>query len=188
MAILGLVIQEPDSIAGVGRRLVDRFPEARFARNAAHNNLPSLRRQGLVRLVDAGAQRGLDRYEVTPEGTAHFRAWMRATQATLPVLRDALRVTLEEVASEAELARSIAAIGEQERACVAEYEAAVRRLRAAERAERLRAKSSQDWRAAVQHALMSDEVTYWGFRAARLKRLREGLQFTDDGDENSDDS
>jgi hypothetical protein len=181
MAILGLVIQKPDSVSGVGRRLAERFPQARFARNAAHNNLPSLRRQGLVRLVEGDGLHPLDRYEASPLGVERFREWMRASQAAVPVLRDGLRVTLECIADEADLHIVREAVREQEHACLVEYEAAHARLRAAQRS-RLRSAVADDWHAAVQNALLIDETMLWGQRAMRLKRLRECLQYIDDGD------
>src|SRR5450759_3173227 len=47
MAILCLVVQQPDTVASVGLRLTETFPHARWSRNAAHGNLPSLAKQGL---------------------------------------------------------------------------------------------------------------------------------------------
>jgi DNA-binding IclR family transcriptional regulator len=187
MAILGLLIQEPDSVAGVSRRLSERFAQAHFARNAAHNNLPGLARQGFVRLNGQGAERGLDSYEATAAGIEHFRAWMMSSLKTLPVLRDAVRAVLEQIATKADLIAGIAAIEEQERACIAEYEAARRRMRVAERGGRLPGRGELGLHETVQYLLISDEVTYWFYRAARLKRLRESLQYDDEGERGCDD-
>jgi DNA-binding PadR family transcriptional regulator len=187
MAILGLVIQEVDSVSGIARRLEERFAQARFARNAAHNNLPGLARQGLVRLVAAGSERGFDRYEATPEGLEHFRAWMRASQQTLPAMRDALRVALEHIACEPELRASIELMKLQEQECLSEHQAALRRVRAREAGGTLRAAGDPSIHAAVQQALMLDEATYWAMRAMRLKRLRTGLENWDEGLESCDD-
>ena len=68
MAILGLVVQKTDTVNGLGVRLIERFPDAQWSRSVAHNSLPSLEKQGLVRMVDRGAERALDRYEATDEG------------------------------------------------------------------------------------------------------------------------
>jgi len=176
MAVLGLVIDQPDSVSGVSRRLADRFPHARFARNSAHNNLPSLHRQGLVRLIAEGEQRSLDRYEATQKGRDRFRQSLRESSVAVPAVRDAMRARLEHVSDEADLLAVIAAIGEQEQACRAEYAAAHGRLRAAERARRAPGASAGDWRDAVRRALMVDEAVLWGTRAQRMQRLRESLR------------
>jgi len=187
MAILGLVIERPDSISGVGRRLVERFPQAGFARNAAHNNMPSLHRQGLLHVLEGRGPSSLDRYEASPQGVERFREWMRDSQAALPVLRDALRATLEYIAEEADVVALLEAVRVQEEACLAEYEASHTRLRAEQRAGRLSPRDQSDWHTAIHNALMTDEVMLWGTRAMRLKRLRESLQYHDEDEESFDD-
>jgi hypothetical protein len=174
MAILGLVVQQPDTVAGIGLRLPERFPRASFARSAAHNNLPSLARQGLVRVVKHGPEPSLDRYEATPDGAARFRAWLRASSAAPPALRDALHAKLE-FSERSDLKLLIGAIQEEEQACVSEYGAAHARLLAARRT----AADPADWRAVVGGALRADEAMLWGMRARRLQRLREHLEDVD---------
>jgi hypothetical protein len=56
MMVLGLVIQQGDTVSGVARRLADQFASARFSRSAAHQNLPSLASKGFVRLVEGSAE------------------------------------------------------------------------------------------------------------------------------------
>ena len=113
MAILGLVVQKADTVDGLGARLVERFPHARWSRSVAHNGLPSLARQGLVRLVEHGAERALDRYEATDAGVEQFRDWLRASSAAPPMLRDALLAKLE-LSEEHDVPGLIAAIREEE--------------------------------------------------------------------------
>jgi DNA-binding PadR family transcriptional regulator len=178
MAILGLVVQQPDSIAGVGRRLSERYPHARFARNAAHNNIPSLNRQGFVRLVEHGKQSALDRYEATEQGRVRLLTWMRS-QGRPPVVRDALRATLEQLDDEAELLQILEGVRQQEQACLAEREAASARMRARQRSGETSSAEIAGWQRAVHAALIADEVMLWGQRAMRLKHLRECLQCAD---------
>jgi DNA-binding PadR family transcriptional regulator len=179
MAILGLVIQEADTAAGVGARLVDRFPRARWSRSVAHNDLPSLARQGLVRLVEQGAKPSLDRYEATPEGVEQFRDWLRASSMGPPMLRDALSAKLV-FSDEDDLPGLLRAIREEERICVAEFEAAQTRLNAARRLGLLGPANGAEWAGRVQSAVMTDEAMMWGQRAKRLQCLRQELEEPED--------
>jgi hypothetical protein len=175
MAILGLVIQEPDTAAGVGARLVDRFPRARWSRSVAHNDLPSLARQGLVRMVQRGAKPSLDRYEATQDGVEQFQGWLRASSMGPPMLRDALSAKLA-FSEEHDLPGLLQAIREEERICVAEFEAAQMRLGAARRLGALGPADGSDWAGRVQSAIMTDEAMMWGQRAKRLQCLRQELE------------
>jgi hypothetical protein len=179
MAILGLVIQEADTAAGVGARLVDRFPRARWSRSVAHNDLPSLARQGLVRLVEPGAKPSLDRYEATPEGVEQFRDWLRASSMGPPMLRDALSAKLV-FSDEDDLPGLLQAIREEERICITEFEAAQTRLNAARRLGLLGPADGADWAGRVQSAVMTDEAMMWGQRAKRLQCLRQELEEPDE--------
>lgn len=179
MAILGLVIQTPDTAAGVGARLVERFPRARWSRSVAHNDLPSLARQGLVRIVEAGAKPSLDRYEATPQGVEQFRDWLQASSLAPPMLRDALAAKLA-FSEEEDLAGLLEAIREEERICTAEFEAAHMRLGAARRLGRLGPADGADWEGRVRSAIMTDEAMMWGQRAKRLQCLRQELEGPDD--------
>jgi hypothetical protein len=175
MAILGLVIQEADTAAGVGARLVDRFPRARWSRSVAHNDLPSLARQGLVRMVQPGAKPSLDRYEATQEGIEQFQGWLRASSMGPPMLRDALSAKLA-FSEERDLPGLLEAIREEERICVAEFEAAQMRLGAARRLGQFGPANGSDWAGRVQSAIMTDEAMMWGQRAKRLQCLRQELE------------
>ena len=124
MAILGLVVQKTDTVNGLGTRLVERFPHAQWSRSVAHNSLPSLEKQGLVRMVGRGAERALDRYEATTEGVEEFRDWLRTSSAAPLALRDAVHAKLE-LAGEEDVPDLILAIREEERACALEFAAAL---------------------------------------------------------------
>jgi DNA-binding PadR family transcriptional regulator len=184
MAILGLVVQKTDTVNSLGARLVERFPHAQWSRSVAHNSLPSLEKQGLVRLVEHGAERALDRYEATDAGVEEFRDWLRASSAAPLALRDAVHAKLE-LAEEEDVPDLIAAIREEEEACAREFAAASSRLNVEWQLKRLGpalsggpAQSAPDLRGRVRRALMTDEAMLWGMRARRLRRLRRELEDT----------
>jgi DNA-binding PadR family transcriptional regulator len=174
MAILGLLIQQPDTASGLALRIAEEFHSARWSRSVAHNALPSLAKQGFVRLTEKGAKDSLDRYEVTREGVEEFRGWLRVSVAVPPALRDALHAKLALVGDE-DLPWLVEAIEDQEESCRREAEKAQSRLNEARRQGQLgnRARS----------AMMTDEVVLWTQSANRLKRLREDLEGDDEGAE-----
>jgi DNA-binding PadR family transcriptional regulator len=180
MAILGLVIQQPDTVASVGVRLEERFPRAQFARSAAHNTLPSLAKRGLVTMVQAGPEPSLDRYAATNEGVELFREWLHESSAGPPALRDAVHAKLE-LAKEEDLLALIQAIREEERACAEECAPPHARLIAQQRLYRLQPSGGSNWNEKVRSALMVDEALLWGMRARRLQRLR--MELEDPGEE-----
>jgi DNA-binding PadR family transcriptional regulator len=193
MAILGLVVQKTDTINGLGARLVERFPHAQWSRSVAHNSLPSLEKQGLVRMVDRGAERALDRYEATDEGIGEFREWLRASSAAPLALRDAVHAKLE-FAEEQDVPDLILAIREEEEACAREFAAASSRLNVQWQLKRLnppgvagRQSSNTDLGSRVRHALMTDEAMLWGMRARRLRRLRQELEDSVEEPDDDDD-
>jgi len=175
MAILGLVVQKADTVNGLGTRLVERFPHAQWSRSVAHNSLPSLEKQGLVRMVAQGAERALDRYEATDEGVEEFREWLRACTAAPPALRDAVHAKLE-LAGEEDLPDLIAAIREEEAACALQFAAASSRLNVEWQLKRLGPPNGGDPGGRVRSALLTDEAMLWGMRARRLRRLRQELE------------
>jgi DNA-binding PadR family transcriptional regulator len=183
MAILGLVVQKTDTVNGVGTRLVERFPHGQWSRSVAHNSLPSLEKQGLVRLVEQGAERALDRYEATPDGIEEFRDWLRTSSAAPLALRDAVHAKLE-LAGEEDVPDLIVAIREEEQACAQEFAAASARLNLEWQRKRLGTHDgASDLSGRVRSALMTDEAMLWGMRARRLRRLRRELE--DPGEEDS---
>jgi len=176
MAILALLVRQPDTGTGVLLRLDEEHPSARWSRNIAHSSVPSLADQGYVRMVRQGPERSLDLYEVTPEGVEHFREWLRESSATVPVLRDALCAKLRYVETEDELRAVIEEFEEQEKLCIGEGKAAVARYAEARLLGRLRPRDEQDWKARVRRELMTDEVRQFYRRAKELQRMREGLE------------
>lgn len=175
IAVLGLVIDQPDTVAGIGIRLTEVFPHGRWSPNAAHGNLPSLAEQGYVRLVQEGAKPSLNRFEATPEGLAHFRKWVRASTGLPPVLRDAFQAKLKFVELD-ELQELIASVRKAEDAYASEYAAAHGRVQGAKRPPRRGEAAEDGWRAKLKTIQMVDEMTLWAVMADRTRRLGDELE------------
>lgn len=175
IAVLGLLVIESDTIAGLGPRLQTQHPGARWPRNSAHTSVPALARRGLIRMVRPGREPSLDLYEPTAAGIEHFRTWMRRPAAP-PVQRDALRAKLAYVDSEELLRELLRELLVQEELCRHEGQAAVSRYATA------RSLISAGgppriprWQARLRSALAAEEANAWYERAWRLRKLREQL-------------
>jgi hypothetical protein len=179
IAILGLLTIERDTIAGLGLRLQAQHPGGRWPRNAAHTSVPPLARRGLARVVRPGRERSLDLYEPTPDGAAHFHAWMRRPAAALPAQRDALLAKLAYVDSEAQLGRLLRELVLQENLCRREGEAAVTRYATARSLAGAGGPGTSGGpclQTKVRRALAAEEASAWYERARRLSRLREQVE------------
>jgi DNA-binding PadR family transcriptional regulator len=174
-AILGLVIEQPDSASRLGSRLVERFRSAQFTRSTAHNALSRLARQGLVQVIADEDGPDEHRYEATPLGVEHFRAWLRACTAAAPALREELHAKVE-FCTAADLPQLIEAICAEERACASMFAAAQGRLSEAELVAPRCATAEQRWSALARRAVLRDEAALWGTRFKRLERLRARLE------------
>jgi hypothetical protein len=184
-AVLGLLIEQPDSASRLGQRLVERFRSAQFTRSTAHNALARLVRQGLVR---AGPQashlpdrpQGLHlaedpHYEPTPLGVQHFRVWLRSCSAVAPALREELHAKVE-FCDPRDLPPVIEAIRCEERACAGMFAAAQGRLSEAELLNPRQSTQAEPWSALTRRAVLLDEAAMWGMRFKRLERLRTHLE------------
>jgi DNA-binding PadR family transcriptional regulator len=175
MMVLGLVIQQRDTVAGVDRRLADQFASARFSRGSAHKNLPSLAEKGYVRLVRKGPpdEPTLDCYEATPKGVELLRGWLRHTEMP-PAIRDALQCKLEFLERE-DLAALIQLVREEEYAYTCACDIARSRVLREQRSRRAR-EMPVDWRVRLGGIRSKDEATLWGLMSQRLERLRDELE------------
>jgi DNA-binding PadR family transcriptional regulator len=175
MAVLGLVIEEPEEASCVAQRLSERFRPARFAPSTAHMTLPRLEAQGLVRRVATAdpPDSSQGRYEATEEGIERFREWLRTSPAGLPALREALHARID-LAQPADLERVIEITDRERRACERECAAARGRLAEARQVARFKG-TNVDWSEQVREVVMVDEAMIWAYRAARLERLHARL-------------
>jgi DNA-binding PadR family transcriptional regulator len=90
IAVLSLVVQQADSVAGISRRLREQFPVAQFPASSAHNNLKSLAEAGYVRLMEQGTETSWNRYEATAAGKEFARQWVMRSSLP-PMMRDPLQ-------------------------------------------------------------------------------------------------
>jgi DNA-binding PadR family transcriptional regulator len=175
MIVLGLVIQQEDTVAGVDRRLADQFACARFTPGSAHKNLPSLAEAGYVRLTKPGPsdERTLDRYAGTPGGTEFHRRWLLNTERPLGI-RDALHCKLEFVEPE-DLPWLIESIREQEEDCRHACDTAHSSVIGEQRSRRVQ-KRPVHWRARMGMIRDKHEATEWAKIADCLETTREDLE------------
>jgi DNA-binding PadR family transcriptional regulator len=175
MMVLGLVIQQSDTVAGVARRLTDQFTVARFPGGSAYDNLPSLAKKGYVRLIAKGpaGESTRDRYEATTEGVEHFRAWLRSTELP-PMIRDALQCKLE-FAEREDVAALLRLVREQEEVYTAAYDIARARVLREQRSRRAKNKPV-DTRSRLKTIQHKDVANLWGLMSKRLERLGDELE------------
>lgn len=174
MMVLGLVIQQSDTVAGVARRLTDQFSVARFPNGSAYDNLPSLARKGYVRLIAKGPpdEPTRDRYAATPEGIEHMRAWLLSTELP-PMIRDALQCKLE-FAEREDVAGLRRLVREQEEVYTTAYDLARARVLREQRSRRAKSQPI-DARSRLRSIQHKDEATLWGLMSKRLERLGDEL-------------
>jgi hypothetical protein len=174
MAVLGLVIQRPDTIAGVAFRLSETFPRAYWSPGAAHSNMPNLAKQGLLHVVQKGPEPTLDRYEATATGIAEFRRWMVRSTSLPPASRDGLQARLEFIEL-GEPAALVEMVRESQRRCRLEYAEAHKRWKAFMNLRPHRERDDLESQQALNHELrgiqLMDEVMLWGTQAKRLTNL-----------------
>lgn len=109
LAILSLVIEQPDSVGNLYERLEQRYHHARWVRTTGYHDVAKLERAGYLRArgEDGGAVRRV--VEITEKGRAAFADRLRrATQRPAPI-RDPLHPLLEHI-GEDELPRLLASL------------------------------------------------------------------------------
>jgi DNA-binding PadR family transcriptional regulator len=175
MMVLGLVIQQEDTVAGVARRMNDQFPAARWPRGSAYKNVPSLASEGFLRLVEKGPpnEPTLDRYAGTPEGVELLHGWLRSTELP-PGVRDVVQCKLEFVEEE-DLLAFIQIVNDEEQAYTFAYDIAHTRVRREQRS-RLARGLPVGWRIRLRGIQNKDEARLWSLMSKRLGRLREELE------------
>jgi len=167
MAVLGLVVQEPGTVADIYRRLTDRFGAAGFPRNSVHKNLPSLARDGHVRLVE-------DRYEARPEGVAEIREWLR--RPSLPAIPDTLEGILAFVERE-DLPAVLHMVREDERASRAACDLAHGGVLTHKRLLRRLPGGKATWRERVWMVELEYQAKRWLNRTEELALLGDKLEY-----------
>jgi DNA-binding PadR family transcriptional regulator len=175
MIVLGLVIQQEDTVAGVDRRLADQFACARFTAGSAHKNLPSLAEAGYVRLTKPGpsGEPTMGVYAGTPGGVEFHQEWLRHRERPLGI-RDALNCKLEFIEPE-DLPWVIEDIREQEEECRRACDTAHSSVMGEQRLRRVQ-KKPVHWRARMSMIRDKHEATEWAKIADCLETTREDLE------------
>jgi DNA-binding PadR family transcriptional regulator len=175
MLVLGLVIQQEDTVAGVDRRLADQFASACFTPGSAHKNLPSLAAAGYVRLSRPGPsdEPTMGVYAGTPGGVEVHRRWLIHRERPLGI-RDALNCKLEFVEPE-DLPWVIEDIREQEEECRRACDAAHGSVLGEHRSWRVQRKPIH-WRARMGMIRDKHGATEWAKIADCLETTREDLE------------
>jgi hypothetical protein len=175
MAILGLLIQQPDTPSQLRVRLAREFPHGRWSRSIVYGDVPNLARRRLIRKVRTGEKSSGDLWESTAKGRALFKEWVsEAAKAPSPV-RDSLLLWLEH-SDESELPEMLQAVGEVEEAVRAEFEAAQVRLNTERALGNLGPPDGSDWHGRMRYLVLSELVQICGQDTMRLKKLRQKLR------------
>jgi DNA-binding transcriptional ArsR family regulator len=175
MAILGLLIEKPDSVAGLASRLEEEYPTAGWQRNILHNTLPSLTEKGLVDRREDGPA-AWHRCEVTTAGRDVFAGWLKQSSAAPPRMRDPLMAKLKHVREPEQLAVAVRDIAAREQMTLRAYDAAVSRYRRAHAAGELSTGPDGDSRARIRGAALTFELRELQARIKNLQRVREDLE------------
>jgi DNA-binding PadR family transcriptional regulator len=174
MAILGLLIQQPDMPSHVRVRLAREFPHGRWSRSIAYNDIRELAKHDLIRRIRRGERHSEDIYEATPAGRAALKEWLRDAAKAPPAVRDAMLLWLEH-SDESELPEILEVVRELEGIARSEFEAAQTRLNTERALGRLGPEDGSDWHGRMRDAVLSDLVLMCGERCRRLMRLRQRL-------------
>jgi DNA-binding PadR family transcriptional regulator len=173
-AVLGLVIERPDYGYQLAQRLEQRFGASGFAPSGVYSALDQLMRDELVRSageLGAGpAKRAAPRtiYQATPDGVAHFEAWI-FTSSPAPPLRDDLQMKIA-LCRPSDVPRLIDMVYGQELACVG-------RLRDLQRLSvEGRHGAASEWSLLMRGLADDAEVAFWNARIGWLQSARAQLE------------
>lgn len=170
-AVLGLVIERPDSGFGLERRLEERFGAARFAYSTAYNALYRMKREGLVRGVRPAAAGAAEAtYEATEAGIEHFLRWLRSPSA-MPALREELHAKIV-LSAPRDLPRLIEMVHNEELACMRELEEIRTALVEEQQTTPARPLQERDWPELMALGVSHGEAAYWSGRIRQLSQLR----------------
>jgi len=171
MAVLGLLVEQPDTLGGIAIRLTRRFPYARWSRSAVHNGVPRLVKQKHARLVLEGGKSTQERYEATGRGVDYLREWKRESAAVPRTLRDSLQGKLA-FSTPADLPGLIESARAELGDCEQKYADAHKRSRQAAQLSR----GVADYDAMILCAQLADEANVWSLHVRRLRDLLDVLE------------
>jgi hypothetical protein len=173
MAILGLLIQQPDTPSGVKDRLSQEFPHGRWSRNIVYGNMPKLARRGLICRVQEGEEGDL--WKATQRGAAEFKKWLSRAAAAPPPRRDPRLLWLEH-SDESEQPEMLRVVRAVEATVRAEFAAAQTRLNTERAAGSFGPSDGSDWQGRMHYAVLKLEVLGCGARLLEMKKLIETIE------------
>ena len=171
MAVLGLLVEMPDTVAGLGIRVGRRFPDAHWSRSLVFGCVPRLATQGHALMVKKGSKSSLDRYEATSGGVAYFRRWVRASASVPPVSRDALQGKLV-FSARGDMPGLIWTVRAELEACSQRYTDVHRRYQEARRLSHRSGDDIAEWGAVMLRA----EAKLWEKEVERRAELLDDLE------------
>lgn len=176
LMVLGLVAEEPGSVADIQRRLADLFPASGIQKNCAHTNLPELAAKGHVRLLEEGPTKSKNQYGPAEDGLRFLRDWV-ASRLPEPAQRDNVHGKIQ-FAEYEDLPAVIRMLEAEEKACQAISDKARADMLGFQRTQ---AKApARDWREELSAILtavrLEDVALMWGDVAARRRVLRAKLE------------
>jgi hypothetical protein len=183
MIVLGLVVQQEDTVLGMSRRLTDMFPEAGFGRNAAHSSITSLLAKDWVHVsgtaAEAATASGRGRkssplvYAATPQGVEHFRSEQRVVELP-PSIKNGIKSRLEFLRPE-DVPLAIENFAKEAQACSESAESARMTLLADQRARRT-ARLPLTWEERLRGIIVKHEATLWTVVGYSLDNARTELE------------
>jgi hypothetical protein len=172
IAVLGLLVQQPDTISGVSRRLREQFPTAYFPESSAYNNVKSLTQAGFLRLADRSSGLPPRSYVATTAGNKFSQKWVLSSSLP-PVMRDPLQGKLAFVDRD-HIVALIRLVREEERAFTLDYDRVQSRSFAHKRFRN--ELTEPEWSIEVHAIRLKDEVALSGVMVLRRKKVRKELE------------
>ncbi len=174
--LLGVVGEQSGTVADIQRRLTEMFPSTDLLRNTAHTTLPSMAKQGYVRLLRKGAEDSQNFYEVTDAGIRLLREWVERPLPP-PAIREAVHGKCEFGGLE-DLSMLLRRVRAEEKRCQTESDVAQGRI-VSEQRRRLKLPATH-WRSELAMALtmihLRDVAITLNDRATRRLQLGDELE------------
>ncbi len=173
-AILSLFLDGPETLGNIRTRLRSEYGDARWSRSIVDYSIPALALQGHIALVAAGEKTADSVYEVTNQGVAACKRYMRESTRTLGPRREPLQLWIEH-STEDELPVLLATIRETELAVLGELAEARRAVKEEGRRGRFRPTDGSSWSGRARYAVLGGRVIYWQGRVDYCSFLRQVL-------------
>jgi DNA-binding PadR family transcriptional regulator len=170
-AVLGLMAQGRNTIAGIRTRLEREFPYANYSPNTATMALKRLADKGHVRLLEHSGDDDANVYEITPEGIRVFEDWLYELASVPAPQRDAMQAKLAFLPPHGAL-RLLAIVKVLEEAAAHQYgveHGAIKTLRLGGKVE---GNADLELQCIRHHFTAS----LWGHESQRLAGLRKDLE------------